>query len=116
MFDVCRHAIAASRALEDGVDPACPATERGTAGSRIDFRHAFWLATTGGGEALDLPIGKFAPGYQFDAVAIDAGAPGSNIVIWDDIDTIEDVFQKIVYAATRSDIAGVWVAGRKCLN
>ena len=48
LLDTCRHAVNASRALEDGVNPALDAAERGRPGSRIDFRTAFWLATAGG--------------------------------------------------------------------
>lgn len=113
MFDSCRNAIAASRALEEGVNPARPAAERGTPDARIDFRHAFWLATTGGADVLDIPAGRFAPGLQFDAMVIDTGTASSNITVWRDIDTEEDILQKIVYGATRSSITEVWIAGRR---
>ncbi len=113
MFDSCRSAIAASRALEDGVDPMRPADERGTEDSRIDFRHAFWLATTGGAEVLDIPAGRFAPGLQFDAIALDTRAAGSNVGVWEDLDSEEDILQKIVYGATRDCITDVWIAGRR---
>ncbi len=111
MFDSCRHAITASRALEDGVDPTLPADRRGTPDSRIDFRHAFWLSTVGGGEVLDLPVGRIAPGYQFDAILVDTRADASNVMIFE-ADETADVFQKIVYGATRSNIGRVWVGGR----
>ena len=113
MFDSCRNAITASRALEDGVDPSAPAASRGTPDARVDFRHAFWLATTGGADVLDIPAGRFAPGLQFDAMVIDTNAPGGNVTVWDDIDTDEDILQKIVYGATRSSITDVWIAGRR---
>jgi guanine deaminase len=112
MLDSCRHAVLASRALEDGVDTARPAHERGRAGARINFIEAFWMATVGGGEALDRRIGKFAEGYQFDAMMIDTNLADSNILVWDDTDTPGDVLQKIVYGAGRSDIRKVWVDGR----
>jgi guanine deaminase len=112
MLDACRGAIVASRALEDGVDAAVPAAQRGRPGSRIDHREAFWLATAGGGEALNLPLGKFAPGYAFDALLIDVNAPGSNVRIWDDADSLDDVLQKLLFNASRANIAQVWVQGR----
>ena len=112
MFDSCRHAIAASRALEDGVDPNQTATARGRPQSRIDFRHAFWLATAGGGEALDIPVGRFAENYQFDAMVIDLNADASNIIWWQETDSLEDVLQKIVYGATRANILHVWVGAK----
>ena len=112
VLDNCRHAVNASRALEDGVDPALDAAGRGRPGSRIDFRTAFWMATAGGAEVLDLPVGKFEPGCAFDAVLVDSTRPGSNLIVWPDADSLEDVFQKIVYNAGRDDIRKVWVNGR----
>ncbi len=112
VLDTCRHAIASSRALEDGTDPAAPADTRGRPGSRVGFNTAFWLATAGGGEALDLKVGKFEPGYRFDAIMIEANRPDSNLVTWADTDTGDDVLQKIVNNAVRQDIRKVWVEGR----
>ena len=112
ILDNWRHAVNASRALEDGVDPALDATTRGRPDSRIDFRTAFWLATAGGGEALELPVGRFEPGYRFDAILVDTRRPGSNLMVWEDADSLEDVLQKIVYNAGRDDIRKVWIDGR----
>jgi guanine deaminase len=113
IFDNCRMAVSASRALEDGVDPALPAAERGTPGSSIDFREAFWMATAGGARALGLKTGRFAPGYAFDAIVVDTRADDSNLTTWEGMDSNDDVLQKIVYNAGRSNIAGVWVQGRR---
>jgi len=112
MFDSCRHAISASRSLQHGVDPAVDADIRGRAHSAIDFRHAFWLATVGGGEMLDLPVGKFERGYLFDAISIAVNQPNSNIRYFPDLDSKSDLFQKIVYSAQRDDIKHVWVHGK----
>ncbi|UXN72518.1 amidohydrolase family protein [Devosia sp. A8/3-2] len=79
MFEACRTTVQASRLLQDGVDPTLPAANRGTLGSAIDLKTAFHLATAGGGIALDLPIGIFAPGYRFDAVVIDTSAQTGGI-------------------------------------
>jgi guanine deaminase len=114
IFDACRMAVAASRLLEDGVDAAIPPDRRGRPGSRIDFGTALYLATAGGADVLDLPVGRFAPGCHFDALLIDPAAPGGTIRIYDDLDTIEDIVQKIVFTASRPNIAGVWVGGRRC--
>jgi len=108
----CHSAVTASRALEDGVDPGLDAAERGRPGARIDFREAFWMATTGGGLALDLDVGLLAPGYAFDAIVVDTRAPDSDVLVWDDIDSAEDVLQKIIYNAGRRNIRKVWVDGR----
>ena len=107
----CQVAVTASRALEDGVNPDLPSTERGTAGARIDFREAFWMATAGGGEALGLKVGKFVRGYAFDAMIVDTGAPDSNLIIWEDLDDGDNILQKIIYNADRRNIKRVWVQG-----
>lgn len=110
IFDNCRIAVAASRMLEDGVDPA-HAPLQGRPESRIDFRTALYLATAGGADVLDLPVGRFAPGCWFDAMLIDPAAPGGTIRLWNDIDTDDDVVSTIVFTASRANIASVWVGG-----
>ncbi|MDC0744819.1 guanine deaminase [Polyangium mundeleinium] len=113
MLDACRWAVAASRMLESGVDPALPPETRGRPSSRIDIRDAFHLATAAGADALDLPVGRFAPGYHFDAVRVDTVAPNGTIRLFDELDAPEDVLAKIVYTASRANLAEVWVAGRR---
>jgi guanine deaminase len=113
IIEVSRHAIAASRALEDGVDPRLPPERRGRPGSRIDFAEAFWLATAGGAEVLDLPVGRFLPGCRFDAILVDVEAPGSNVVLWPELDEPDDILQKIVCNAGRANISATWVEGRR---
>lgn len=111
VLDNARHAVIASRRLEAGADPALSRERRGRGSSRIDALSAFWLATAGGGIALDKALGVFAPGYAFDAIVIDAQVPNSNLRI-DAADVPETVLQKIVYSAARSNIRGTYVAGR----
>ena len=110
MFEACRMTVAASRMLEDGVDPALPAGQRGRAGSRVDLATAFHLATAGGGIALDLPIGLIAPGYRFDAVAIDATAPQGGVRLFGETRP-QAIFEKMLYGATRANVSAVWVDG-----
>lgn len=105
LLDAARWAVSASRLLESGVDPAIPAAARGRPDTRIDFRDAFWLATAGGADALDLPVGHFAPGRQFDAVLV--RPPGLGDAAG------EDLLQQIVMCAEPADIRGTWVAGRE---
>ena len=116
IFEACRSAVAASRLLEHGADPAHPAAARGRGDSRIDFREALWLATAAGGEALNLPIGRFAKDYAFDAMVIDANAPGSDLKIWPELDEPDDIAQKIVNEATRANVTRVWVDGKLVRN
>jgi guanine deaminase len=110
LLENARHAVIVSRLLESGVDPALDREQRRREASRIDALTAFWLATAGGGIALDLPIGLFKTGYQFDAIVIKASADGNLRIAATDSD--HDIVQKIIYHASRTDIRDVWVAGR----
>jgi guanine deaminase len=115
ILDNARHAVLASRLLESGVDPALARPLRRRPDSRIDALTAFWLATVGGGIALELNVGLFRPGYQFDAMLIDTAAPASNLRIAPS-DTPEQILQKILYESGRSNIRDVWVANRHVLG
>ncbi|MBZ9810077.1 amidohydrolase family protein [Mesorhizobium sp. BR1-1-9] len=112
LFDGCRHALSASRTLQSGVHAGLDAAQRGAPGAPITHQEAFWLATAGGAEALDLPTGSFRVGHEFDALLIDTTAKASNIHIIPADDMLDDVFQKIVLNAARANIAAVWVSGR----
>jgi guanine deaminase len=107
-----RQAVMVSRLLESGVDSTLSREERGRPDSRIDAVTAFWLATAGGGIALDLPIGVFKEGFQFDALVIDARASNSDLRL-EAHDTPEDLLQKIIYLGGRANIRQVWVANRQ---
>ncbi len=112
ILDNARQAIIASRSLESGVDAAVPRHERRHPDSRIDALTAFWLATAGGGIALDLPVGLFKEGFQFDALVIDTRASNSDLRVASG-DTPEESLQKIIYLAGRANILEVWVANRR---
>jgi guanine deaminase len=112
ILDNARQAVIASRSLESGVDANLPREQRRRDGSRIDALTAFWLATAGGGMALDLPIGQFREGYQFDAIRIDGRGAGSNLKVERE-DSAAEALQKIIYHASRADIREVWVANRR---
>ena len=111
MFNACLTTVQSSRMLEEGVDPALPKTERGRPGSAVSLITAFHLATAGGGKALDLPIGTFAIGQRFDAMAIDTTASAGGIRLFG-LTEPTAVFEKILYGATRANIETVWVDGR----
>jgi guanine deaminase len=114
LFDNMRSALFVARLLESGVDPDLGAAERSRhRGVWVDFRDAFYLATTGGGVALDLPVGHFSQGCQFDAMVIDTTAPRGTIRLWNDLDQGENMLQKIIYTASKSNIAKVWIGGRE---
>jgi guanine deaminase len=111
ILENARQAVIASRTLESGVDPTQGRDQRRCESSRIDALTAFWLATAAGGVALDLPVGLFREGYQFDAILVDAGTPHGNLNL-DAADTPEEILQKIVYNAARANIRNVWVGSR----
>src|SRR5690606_32467602 len=108
MFEATRMTLAAARMLDSGVDARKPAAERGVPGSAIDFATAFHLATAGGGDALDLPVGTFETGMFFDALVIDPDAPGGTVRVIGEV-APENLLQKIVYSASRANIAEVYV-------
>lgn len=105
-----RMTVAASRMLQDGVDPARPAAERGRPGAAVDMLTAFHLATAGGGAALDLPVGCFARGQHFDVLRIDPDAPLGTVRLWGG-ESDEDLLGAVLYTASRANIADVWTGG-----
>jgi guanine deaminase len=112
ILENARHAVIASRLLESGVDPEQERLRRRRPDSRIDALTAFWLATAGGGVALDLPVGVFKEGYQFDAMLVDARSRAGNLR-FDPLDPPAEILQKIVYHGGRANIREVWVANRR---
>ena len=73
---------------------------------------AFHLATAGGGEALDLPVGTFAVGQKFDAMLIDPRVAAGTIRLFGESDPVA-IFEKVLYTASRPNIAAVWIDGRR---
>ncbi len=106
-----RSAIVSARALENGVDSNISRDQRGCGDSRIDFSDAFYLATKGGAEVLDIPTGSFEKGKYFDALLIDTQIDNAKISIHEEVDNDQDVIQKMVMLATRSNIVKTWVSG-----
>lgn len=112
VFENLRQAVLSSRMLEEGVDVEQSPDRRGVSNSRLTLHQAFYLATAGGGDSLSLPIGRLAPGFAWDALVIDAQAAGARIPLFDSEESLDDVFQKIIYGATASNIKQVWVQGK----
>ena len=94
-----------------GVDAGKEPAERGVPGSAVTIATAFHLATAGGAMALDLPVGQFAPGYRFDALAIDPASPAGGIRLLGETSP-QAIIEKILYTASRPNLAEVWVDGR----
>jgi guanine deaminase len=117
LLDAARHAIVASAALADGVNPALAIHARGArANARFDWRTAFWLATAGGAAALGAPVGRFEPGLEFDAILVEANRDDADLTVWDGLDGAEDAAQKILWTAERPNIRRVWVRGREVVR
>lgn len=115
LFQNIRQAVISSRMLEDGVNPDLSAEQRGRKHSQLTVNQAFYLATAGGGESLSLPIGRFKPGYAWDLQIIDI-KPKQNQIPLFGIDSLEEIFQKIIYLATPENITSVWVQGTEVYN
>jgi len=109
MLNSARHAVIASRVLESGVDAEVPRAARRREGARITVAEAFWLATAGGGVVLDTAIGLFKPGYAFDALVID---PSRDLTAAPHA-APDELLEKLIYLGAPSNIASVWVAGRR---
>lgn len=113
LFDNIRQAVISSRMLEDGVNAALPAQDRGVPNSRLTIHEAFYLATAGGGESLSLPIGRIQENYAWDVQVIDTKLPSAKLPIFNESEALDDVFQKIMYLARPEHIREVWVQGEK---
>lgn len=74
-------------------------------GQAIDAETCFRLGTSTAGETLRLPIGKIAPGYRCDLVALDLDDPS----LW----PIQALEKNVVYALSARAITDVVVDGRE---
>ncbi|AIY05654.1 guanine deaminase [Planococcus sp. PAMC 21323] len=113
IYSAIRQAVISSRMLEDGVDTSKQASERGRANSRITVNEAFYFATAGGGESISLPVGRLAETYAFDAQIIDTQITDASMPIFDGFNSLEDIFQKILYMTQRHNIVAVFVQGEQ---
>jgi len=77
--------------------------------SALRAREVLRMATLGGAQALGLAerIGSLVPGKEADIVAVDLDCPETQPVY--------DPVAQLVYAACRSQVSDVWVAGRQLL-
>ncbi len=113
LYDNIKQAVMSSRQLEEGVDTNLPQSERGVPNSRISVAEAFYLATTGGGEALDLPLGLIEPGYTGDFQIVDTQIAGHELPSFNVFDEPEYLLQRILYLSTQANIQEVYVQGRR---
>ena len=111
LYDNIRHAVMASRMLEEGVDPALAAPERGLPQARISANEAFYYATAGGGQSLNLPIGRLEENYIWDVQVIDVNAPNAKLPLFDAEISMKDLLHKILFLSRPENIREVWVQG-----
>ena len=116
LYDNIKHSVMASRMLNDGVDNKLSADNRGTNNARVSVFEAFYLATTGGGEALKLPLGIFKEGYICDFQVIDINSPNNKLPNFLDNEEDKHLLQKILYLSTSENIREVWVQGKQILK
>lgn len=112
LYDGIKQAVMSSRQLEEGVDTRLPQSERGVSNSRISVVEAFSLATLGGGEALNLPIGLIKEGYTADFQVIDTKASENRIQGFGVFDEPQQTFEKILYLSNQTNIQQVFVQGQ----
>jgi guanine deaminase len=113
LMENIRMAVHASRMLEEGVDPDLRPEKRRKPNSRIDWKTAFHLATAGGADILDIPVGAFRKGLKFDALAIDTAARDGTVRRLDGDEDLEAALQRILFTASKRNIADVWMSGRR---
>ncbi|WP_108945751.1 guanine deaminase [Shewanella halifaxensis] len=116
IFHTCLDAVNHSRVREDGTSTYLAANNRGESGSRISFLESYWMATVGGGKAIDAKVGLFQVGYEFDALVVDTAVSDSNIFIIDEMDSDKDKLEKIITLNNRQNICKVWVKGQLVVN
>ena len=116
LYDNIKHTVMVSRMLNDGVDNKLKADNRGTHDSKVSVFEAFYLATTGGGEALKLPLGLFKEGYICDFQVIDINTPTNKLPNYLDNEEDKHLLQKILYLSTSENIREVWVQGKQILK
>lgn len=112
LYDNIKQAVMSSRQLEEGVDTNLPQSERGVPDSKISVAEAFHLATAGGGEALDLPIGLIKPGFTGDLQVVDIQTKDHELPSFNVFDKPEHILQRILYLSTQANIQEVYVQGR----
>jgi guanine deaminase len=134
MWNSCRMAVIASRALEQqqkGEEEPHDASSTSPSGENpsprkepppstsqqhvLDYRHALYLATLGGARALglDARIGTFRVGMEFDAVVLSAsGGIDGPLDVFLKTDSLADVFQKLCVLGDDRNVRRVFVQGR----
>ncbi len=113
LYDNIKQTVISSRMLTDGVDVTIEQEKRGVLNSRVSVLEAFYLATHGGGEALNLPVGLFKEGQIFDAQVLDPKQTANSLPGFDLYTEPFSRLAKLLYLSTPANITEVWVQGNK---
>ncbi len=113
LYDNLKQAVISSRMLTDGVDVTRPVAERGVANSRVSVVQAFYLATRGGGKAVNLPLGQFKVGQICDFQVLDPKQAANRLPGLNLFSRPLDQLAKLLYLATPANIMQVWVQGSR---
>lgn len=73
-------------------------------GQAISAEKCFAMGTRSGGEVLDLPVGRIAPGFRADLVGLDLGDPS----LW----PVQSLAKNVVYSLSARAVRDVMVEGR----
>ncbi|KAI1390832.1 guanine deaminase [Hypoxylon trugodes] len=105
ILDAMRQALVASNAKE----VMSKGKDKG-----LDIPELFYLATLGGARVcgLDDRIGNFEVGKEFDALIIDASAPGGIMTVLQDDDSTRTMFDKFIMTGDDRNIKEVYVRGQ----
>ncbi|MGX7111725.1 guanine deaminase [Gemella cuniculi] len=115
LYDNIKHTVISSRMLNDGVNNNLLANERGVKNSKVSIFEAFYLATTGGGIALKLPLGLFKEGYICDFQVIDTQFSSNELKNYLTNEK-DNLLQRILYLSSKENIREVWIQGKRVLK
>lgn len=78
---------------------------------KMDWRHALYLATMGGAQALGIEkeVGTIEVGKSFDALLLDVAGGGIDLF---ETDGSRSILEKILNLGTEHNVSKVWVCGR----
>ena len=81
---------------------------------RFTAAQALWMTTAGAADVIGRgnDLGRLAPGYWADMVALSVSASQWHPVIEDE----DDIFAKVVWSGSPDSVTDVWVAGRRVVE
>lgn len=105
IYQNIQQAVMAGRVLHHGVNGQLSPEQRGTATPALTARNAFYMATVGGAQSLQLKTGQIKPGYLADLQIVHSAYP---TFLDESSDTI---FEKLMYQTSAHEIDAVLTQG-----